>query len=59
MTHYLVAIHHPDDYDPSLEDGAMHRDIDTLNEEMVASGVMRHTHQERKPPSSTRAWPFI
>jgi len=39
MTQYLVAIHHPDDYDPSVEDKAMSRDIDTLNEEMVAAGV--------------------
>jgi hypothetical protein len=39
MTQYLVAIHHPDDYDPSVEDEAMFRDIDTLNEEMVAAGV--------------------
>ena len=39
MTQYLVAIHHPDDYDPSLEDEAMHRDIDVLNNEMVAAGV--------------------
>src|ERR1700742_3368543 len=39
MTQYLVAIHHPDDYDPSLEDEAMHRDIDALNDEMVAAGV--------------------
>jgi hypothetical protein len=39
MTQYLVAIHHPDDYDPSTEDEAMARDIDVLNEEMVASGV--------------------
>lgn len=39
MTQYLVAIHHPDDYDPSLEDEAMHRDIDALNEEMIAAGV--------------------
>ena len=32
MTQYLVAIHHPDDYDPSVaEDEAMERDIDTLN----------------------------
>jgi hypothetical protein len=29
MTQYLLAIHHPDDYDASLEDEAMHRDIDT------------------------------
>ena len=36
---YLVAIHHPDDYDPSVEDEAMHRDIDDLNDEMVAAGV--------------------
>lgn len=36
---YLVAIQHPKDYDPSTEDEAMHRDIDTLNEEMVARGI--------------------
>ena len=39
MTQYLVAIHHPDDYDPSVETEAMSRDIDTLNDEMVAAGV--------------------
>jgi len=39
MTRYLVAIHHPDDYDPSREDEAMDRDIDALNDEMVAAGV--------------------
>jgi hypothetical protein len=39
MTQYLVAIHHPDNYDPSVEDEAMSRDIDVLNEEMVAAGV--------------------
>jgi hypothetical protein len=38
--HYLVAIHHRDDYDPfAEEDEAMHRDIDMLNDEMVAAGV--------------------
>jgi hypothetical protein len=36
---YLVAIHHPDDYDPSVEDEAMSRDIDVLNDEMKAAGV--------------------
>ena len=36
---YLVSIYHPDDYDGSLEDDAMHRDIDKLNEEMVAAGA--------------------
>jgi hypothetical protein len=39
MTQYLVAIHHPDDYDPSVEDEAMSRDIDALNDEMVAADV--------------------
>jgi hypothetical protein len=39
MAQYLVAIHHPDNYDPSTEDEAMHRDIDVLNEEMEAAGA--------------------
>jgi len=39
MAQYLVAIHHPDNYDPSREDEAMGRDIDVLNEEMIAAGV--------------------
>ena len=39
MTQYLVAIHHPDGYDGSAEDEAMHRDIDVLNEEMQAAGA--------------------
>jgi len=29
----------PDDYDPSVEDEAMGRDIDVLNEEMIAAGI--------------------
>ena len=39
MTQYLVAIHHPDNYDGSLESESMGRDIDALNEEMQAKGV--------------------
>jgi len=39
MPKYLVAIYHPDDYDPSKEDEAMGRDIDALNEEMEAAGA--------------------
>lgn len=39
MPKFLVAIHHPDDYDPSVEDEAMSRAIDELNDEMVAKGV--------------------
>ena len=39
MPQYLVAIHHPDNYDASLEDDAMVRDIQALNDEMVAAGA--------------------
>jgi hypothetical protein len=39
MPQYLVAIQHPDDYDPSLEGEAMIRDIHVLNEEMDAAGA--------------------
>jgi hypothetical protein len=35
----LVAIHHPDSYDGSLEGEAMMRDIDVLNEEMTAAAA--------------------
>ena len=41
MTQYLVAIHLPDDFDPSVQDKSMERDIDALNEEMEAKGVRR------------------
>lgn len=36
---YLIAIHRPNSYDPSSESEAMHRDIDALNDEMVAAGI--------------------
>jgi hypothetical protein len=40
MTQYLIAIHHPDDYDPAVaEDEAMARDIDVVNDEMKAAAV--------------------
>jgi hypothetical protein len=39
MPQFLVAIHHPDNYVPSLEDEAMIRDISALNKEMIAAGV--------------------
>jgi hypothetical protein len=39
MPQFLVAIYHPDDYDPSTEDDAMGRDIDVLNEEMITAGA--------------------
>jgi hypothetical protein len=41
MTQYLVAIHHPDDYDPSVAgDDATQRDIEALNDEMKAAGAI-------------------
>ena len=40
MPKYLVAIHHPDNYDPAVsEDEAMDRAIDVLNDEMKTAGV--------------------
>jgi hypothetical protein len=39
MPQYLIAIQHPENYDPSLEGEAMIRDIATLNEEMDAAGA--------------------
>ena len=41
MTQYLVAIHHPDDFEPASEDAATARDIDALNVEMNAAGIVR------------------
>jgi len=40
MTQYLVAIHHPDDFEPHSEGEATQRDISRLNEEMNAGGVV-------------------
>ncbi len=39
MPQYLVAIHHPDDYNATLEGEEMMNDIDVLNEEMEAAGA--------------------
>ena len=36
---FLVAIHHPDNYDASTEGEAMMRDIHALNKEMIAAGA--------------------
>ncbi len=54
MPHYLVAIHHPDGYDGSLEGEAMMRDIDVLNEEMSAAGA-RIFAAGLSPASSARS----
>jgi hypothetical protein len=39
MPQYLVAVQHPENYDPSQEGEAMIRDIGALNEEMDAAGA--------------------
>ena len=39
MPQYLVAIYHPDDYDPSVEDDSMRQEISALNIEMKAAGI--------------------
>ena len=39
MPQYFVTIQLPDNYDPSLEDEAVQRDIYALNEELIAAGV--------------------
>ena len=39
---YFVAIYRPDNYDPSVsEDDTIPREIDALNDEMVAAGVRK------------------
>jgi hypothetical protein len=55
MTQYLVAIHHPDGYDPAVaENEAMSRDISALNKEMIAAGV-RVFAGGLKPAGSARS----
>lgn len=39
MPQYLVAIHHPDTFVPTMESEATIRDISALNKEMVTAGV--------------------
>jgi hypothetical protein len=40
MTKYLVAIQHPDNYNPrAVEDEAMMNDISELNKEMIDAGI--------------------
>jgi hypothetical protein len=39
MPQYLVAIQHPENYDPALEGESMIRDIGALNQEMDAAGA--------------------
>jgi hypothetical protein len=51
---YLVAIHHPDNFDPSQVDKATVLDINVLNEEMQAAGV-RFFAGGLRPASSAKS----
>lgn len=59
MAQFLVAIQHPDDYDGSLEGEQMTRDIDVLNEEMIAAGARKFAGglQPPRTAKSLRAQP--
>jgi hypothetical protein len=41
MAQYLVAIYHPDNYNPSVETEAMMEEIHALNREMIAAGARK------------------
>ena len=41
MSQYLVAVYHPDNYDPSVEGEAMMEEIHALNREMIAAGARK------------------
>ncbi|HEY1306079.1 MAG TPA: YciI family protein [Vicinamibacterales bacterium] len=41
MPQYLVAIYHPDDYDPSVETETAVEEIHALNRDMIAAGVRK------------------
>ncbi len=41
MPQYLVAIYHPDDYNPSVENEATIEEIHALNRELIAAGARK------------------
>jgi len=41
MPQYLVAVYHPDDYDPSVEPQEMIENIHGLNRELIAAGARK------------------
>jgi hypothetical protein len=54
MPQYLVAIYHPDNYDPSVEGEAMMEEIHALNREMIAAGARKFAFG-LSPASSARS----
>lgn len=41
MAQFMVAIYHPDNFDPSVETGAIMEEIHALNREMQAAGARK------------------
>src|SRR6202522_2479434 len=41
MPQYLVAVYHPDDFDPSLETEETMEEIHALNRELIAAGARK------------------
>jgi hypothetical protein len=41
MPQYMVAVYHPDDYDPSVETDATIEAIHALNRDMIAAGARK------------------
>src|SRR5437870_9090564 len=54
MPQYLVAIYHPDDYDPSVETEGTISEIHALNREMIAAGARKFV-AGLSPASSARS----
>ena len=55
MAQFLVAIHHPHNYDPSLESEGMGHDIDVLNQEMIAAKVRLFAGGLQDPARSAKS----
>ncbi len=54
MPPYLVAVHHSDDYNPSVETEAMMEEIHALNREMIAAGARKFACG-LTPPSNAKS----
>jgi hypothetical protein len=55
MPQYLLTIQLPDDFDPSLQDVAVYRDMAALGEEMEAAGVVTKFAGGLHPASSAKS----
>jgi hypothetical protein len=58
MPQYLVTIQLPDNYEPSVEDEAMLRDMQALGEEMEAAGIITKFACGLTPASNAKSLRF-